>query len=65
MGGDNIKTIFFDVGGVLIRDFSATDKWDEMLDDLGLTESQKQIYFDSSNYENSNSLIEKALSNLS
>lgn len=34
--------VFFDVGGVLIRDFSGTSKWDELLTDLGLSEGQKE-----------------------
>lgn len=29
-----IKFVFFDVGGVLIKDFSKTNKWEEMLSDL-------------------------------
>ena len=31
------KFIFFDVGGVLILDFSNTDKWSKMKNDLGVT----------------------------
>lgn len=32
----NIKFIFFDVGGVALLDFSKTNKWQEMLADLGI-----------------------------
>lgn len=31
-----IKFIYFDVGGVVALDFSKTNKWDELLDDLGV-----------------------------
>jgi FMN phosphatase YigB (HAD superfamily) len=33
---NNIQFIYFDVGGVAIFDFSKTNKWNEMLDDLGI-----------------------------
>ncbi len=36
-----IKFIYFDVGGVAILDFSKTNKWNELLDDLGITVTQK------------------------
>lgn len=32
-----ISFVYFDVGGVAIRDFSATNKWEEMKHDLGVT----------------------------
>lgn len=32
----NIKFIYFDVGGVALLDFSKTNKWNEMLFDLGV-----------------------------
>ncbi len=32
-----IKFIYFDVGGVLILDFSNTNKWQELKNDLGIT----------------------------
>lgn len=32
----SVEFIYFDVGGVLVHDFSKTNKWEEMLDDLGL-----------------------------
>lgn len=31
------KFIYFDVGGVLLLDFSGTDKWDRLKQDLGIT----------------------------
>lgn len=34
---NNIKFIYFDVGGVMLLDFSGTDKWNEMKKDLGIT----------------------------
>lgn len=33
-----IKFIYFDVGGVAILDFSKTNKWNEMLSDLGISD---------------------------
>jgi len=36
-----INFIYFDVGGVALLDFSKTNKWDEMLSDLGVNESLK------------------------
>jgi len=41
-----IKFIYFDVGGVLIKDFSKTDKFNELLDDLGLNQIQKDNFID-------------------
>lgn len=35
----NIEFIYFDVGGVAILDFSKTNKWDEMLKDLEVTDA--------------------------
>ncbi|MFH2085427.1 MAG: HAD family hydrolase [bacterium] len=34
-----ISFVYFDVGGVLIKDFSVTNKWEEMLLDLGIKEN--------------------------
>ena len=31
-----IKFIYFDVGGVIIKDFSGTDKWDDLKHELGI-----------------------------
>lgn len=36
---NQIKFIYFDVGGVAILDFSKTNKWNEMLSDLGVSQS--------------------------
>lgn len=38
------KFIFFDVGGVLILDFSNTDKWSQMKSDLGVTEETNEAF---------------------
>ena len=35
-----INFIYFDIGGVLIQDFSDTNKWHEMYADLGMTPDQ-------------------------
>jgi epoxide hydrolase-like predicted phosphatase len=40
----NTKFIFFDVGGVLILDFSNTDKWLQMKSDLGVTEETNKAF---------------------
>lgn len=39
-----IKFIYFDVGGVIIRDFSGTTKWQELKRDLGITPQQDQQF---------------------
>ena len=39
-----IKFIYFDVGGVLIRDFSCTDKWELVKSDLGVKPSQSKAF---------------------
>ncbi len=38
-----ISFIYFDVSGVLIKDFSDTDKWHQMYLDAGITEDQLEI----------------------
>jgi FMN phosphatase YigB (HAD superfamily) len=38
------KFIYFDVGGVLLLDFSGTNRWVEMKRDLGVTESTDKIF---------------------
>ncbi len=38
---NQLKYIYFDVGGVVILDYSKTNKWNEMLKDLGITENQR------------------------
>lgn len=40
------KFIYFDVGGVLILDYSGTNKWIEMKRDLGITEDQDLLFDD-------------------
>lgn len=40
----NVKFIFIDVGGVLIKDFSCSDKWDELKNGLGVTEALSEKY---------------------
>ncbi len=40
-----IKFIYFDVGGVLILDFSNTNKWQELKSDLGIT-PEKDLEFE-------------------
>ena len=37
---NNIKFIYFDVGGVVIKDFSGTNKWEELQKGIGLEPSQ-------------------------
>lgn len=37
---NKIKFIYFDVGGVVIKDFSGTNKWEELQNGLGLESSQ-------------------------
>lgn len=36
--------IFFDVGGVVIQDFSGTNKWDEMIGSMGVNSENKDRY---------------------
>jgi hypothetical protein len=40
-----ISFFYFDVGGVVIKDFSATNKWGAMLADMGVT-PEKMSQFD-------------------
>ena len=59
-GFGTINTVFFDVGGVLIKDFSKTNKWEEMLNDFEFTQDQrdtfKNLFFD---YERSNRSVKE------
>jgi len=41
-----IKFIFFDVGGVIIFDFSKTNKWQEMMSDIGINKTNKKPFED-------------------
>lgn len=36
-----IKFVYFDIGGVLVKDFSATNKWDLMTDEWGIDQDKK------------------------
>lgn len=40
----NIKFVYFDVGGVALLDYSGTNKWQEMKDDLGITGKHSDIF---------------------
>lgn len=39
-----ISFVYFDVGGVVIQDFSGTNKWEEMKKDLGFTVDTSRIF---------------------
>ena len=39
-----ISFIYFDVGGVVIKDFSATNKWSELEKDLGITKERQKEF---------------------
>lgn len=41
-----IKFVYFDVGGVLIKDFSKTDKWNELKIDLKINDPNFDVWFD-------------------
>lgn len=41
---NNIKHVYFDVGGVALLDYSGTDKWTQMKRDLGVSENQDKIF---------------------
>ncbi|MDO8340607.1 MAG: HAD family hydrolase [Candidatus Woesebacteria bacterium] len=41
-----IKFIYFDVGGVVIRDFSGTDKWEDLKRELGIPSDKSQEFED-------------------
>ena len=36
-----IKFVYFDVGGVVIKDFSGNDKWDELRNEIGITPANR------------------------
>lgn len=42
----NIKFIYFDVGGVVIKDFSGTSKWEELKAELGIPQDKNQEFED-------------------
>jgi len=39
-----IKFIYFDVGGVVIRDFSGTNKWNELKNNMGIKPNQESDF---------------------
>jgi epoxide hydrolase-like predicted phosphatase len=41
---EKIQHVFFDVGGVLLLDYSGTNKWNEMKRDLGVTEENDAAF---------------------
>ncbi len=41
-----IKFVYFDIGGVVILDFSKTNKWEELLNEFSLTEESWDKYYD-------------------
>jgi FMN phosphatase YigB (HAD superfamily) len=41
-----ISFVYFDVGGVLIKDFSASNKWQEMQHDLGITDDMEPKFIE-------------------
>lgn len=41
-----IEFVFFDVGGVVIQDFSGTDKWEELLSELGITAATMEKFLE-------------------
>ncbi len=43
---NNIKFIYFDVGGVVIKDFSGTNKWEELKVELGIPQDKSQEFED-------------------
>jgi hypothetical protein len=46
LGFQNIKFIYFDLGGVLVFDFTGTNKWQELLDDLGVEGTMRDDFTD-------------------
>lgn len=40
MSDTDIEFIYFDVGGVVVLDFSKTDRWEELLDDLNINQRE-------------------------
>ncbi len=41
---NTVKHVYFDVGGVLLLDYSGTNKWIEMKRDLGVTEAEDPLF---------------------
>jgi len=38
----DIKFVYFDIGGVMVEDFSNTNKWDQMISSWGIVEKDKK-----------------------
>lgn len=41
-----IKFIYFDVGGVLIRDFNKSNKWQELVNEIGISKNKEKSFLD-------------------
>lgn len=41
-----LSYVFFDVGGVIISDFSKTNRWNELLADMGVADSNRSRFMD-------------------
>ena len=39
-----ISFVYFDLGGVVIKDFSGTNKWEELKKELGVTEKKHENF---------------------
>lgn len=39
-----LSIVYFDVGGVVIKDFSKTNKWNELQDELGITPKKRPLF---------------------
>lgn len=46
MSNTKLTHIFFDVGGVVIKDFSGTNKWEEMLHSMGVNAGNKERFLE-------------------
>ena len=42
--GNKISFIYFDIGGVMIKDFSSTSKWKELTDELGIPDNKQNEF---------------------
>ena len=39
-----IKFVFFDIGGVVVKDFSGTHKWEELIEELGIPSTDRSKF---------------------
>src|SRR3989344_3254109 len=39
-----IKFVYFDVGGVVVKDFSGTNKWNELKNGMGIKPNQEVVF---------------------